>query len=358
MTTEQKRTPWRRWFLLGLMVLGGVLALGVRGVFTPISPVVILPAEPFMPYSVTEIAPGISVGFTNTMASLALAIVFLLWLALGVVQPFVRQNTLVPTSKLYQLVEMLIEFYWNTTQSAAGKYAKRIFPFVMTIFLLVFSANFVKLIPIHETIGYTKVAHGTITGYDTVAVGPFLLLNGDAKTTPAMRAEAHGADHSAEGDKTKSKYNCTKDCEVVPMFRGAATDLNFTFALSLVTMVMVQVFGVQALGLSYFTKFINLRTIIQKPFFGLMDFVVGLLELISEFAKVLSFGLRLFGTIFAGTLLLGILGVLLPVFIPGFIFGLETFVGILQAYVFSVLALTFMSQATVSHHGDDHAEAH
>jgi F-type H+-transporting ATPase subunit a len=117
---------------------------------------------------------------------------------------------------------------------------------------------------------------------------------------------------------------------------------------------MVQVFGVQALGLNYFSKFINLKTIINKPFFGLMDFIVGLLELLSEVAKILSFSLRLFGVIFAGTLLLAILGSLTVFFVPGLLVGLELAVGVIQAYVFSTLALTFMSQATVAHHGDEH----
>jgi F-type H+-transporting ATPase subunit a len=144
----------------------------------------------------------------------------------------------------------------------------------------------------------------------------------------------------------------------VPTFRGAATDLNFTASLALITMFMVQVLGVWALGPGYFWKFFNLRTIIEKPFFGLMDFVVSLLELLSEITKVLSLSLRLFGVIFAGTLLLAILGALTVFFVPGFLVGLELFVGIIQAYVFSTLALIFMSQAIVSHHGDEHSETH
>jgi F-type H+-transporting ATPase subunit a len=95
---------------------------------------------------------------------------------------------------------------------------------------------------------------------------------------------------------------------------------------------------------------------ISKPLFGVIDFAVGLLELISEFAKILSFGFRLFGNIFAGALLLSILGALTAVVVPSALYGLEFFVGIIQAYVFAMLTLVFMSQATVSHHGDDHAE--
>lgn len=354
-TDEQpRRIGFRRWIFLGVMVLGAFLALGVRGIWTPISPVVVLQPEPFMPGAF----------ITNTMASLAIGVAILLAMGLFVVQPYLRSGKEVPDG-LYQVVEVIIEFWWNTTQSTAGKYAREIFPIVATIFFVVLSANLVKLIPIHETIGYTKAAHGNITGYDVEHIGPFYILNGDKATKPADRVEhgTEGETKPAEGAEAahgeeKSSYNCTKDCEVVPMFRGAATDLNFTFTLAIIAMFMVQFFGVRALGLDYFSKFLNFKTIIQKPFFGLMDTIVGLLELLSEVAKVLSFGLRLFGTIFAGTLLLGIVGVLVPVLIPGFLFGLETFVGLLQAYVFATLALTFMSQATVSHHGDDHGDAH
>jgi len=356
MTTRTKRRfGFKRWVLLGLMILGGWLAIGVQGIFTPISPAVILPAEPFLPG--LKLFPGTAfeTTFSNSMASLSLAIVLLLILVFFVVQPFIRRRQDVP-SGFYNFVEMLIEYFWNTTQNAAGKHARRIFPFVMTIFLFVLTANMVKLLPIHETIGYLEPAHGNLTGYDTaklfnLGATPVITLDGSHETKSSERtAEEHAV---SEGEEHAV---CEHDCFVVPFFRGVATDLNFTFSLALITMVMVQVFGFSALGFGYLTKFFNFRTIIDKPFFGLMDTIVGVLELISELAKVLSFGLRLFGTIFAGTLLLGILGVLVPVLIPGFLYGLETFVGLIQAYVFAALAMTFMSQATVSHHSDEHAE--
>lgn len=357
MTTKPKRRfGFKRWVLLGLMILGGWLALGVRGIFTPISPSVILPAEPFLPGLKLFKGTALETYFSNSMVSLIIAIVLLLILTFFVVQPFVRRKQEVPTG-FYNFVELLIEFFWNSTQSAAGKHARRIFPFVMTIFLMVLGANLVKLIPIHETIGWLEPTPEGLTGYGTQEVFmlgsmPVVTLDGTQVFKPADR-EAH----SEEGEAGKEEHHtCEKDCILVPFFRGAATDLNFTFSLALITMVFVQYFGFSALGFSYIEKFFNFRTIIQKPFFGLMDTIVGILELISEIAKVLSFGLRLFGTIFAGTLLLGILGVLVPVLIPGFLYGLETFVGLIQAYVFATLAQTFMSQATVSHHGDEHAE--
>ena len=116
--------------------------------------------------------------------------------------------------------------------------------------------------------------------------------------------------------------------------------------------------GVQALGISYFEKFLQFRRLFSGGPFGIIDFGVGLLEIILEFAKILSFGFRLFGNIFAGALLLSIVGALVPIIIPPGLYLFEVFFGVIQAYVFFLLATVFMSGATVSHHGDEHAEEH
>jgi len=86
-----------------------------------------------------------------------------------------------------------------------------------------------------------------------------------------------------------------------------------------------------------------------------IDFAVGLLELISEFAKILSFSFRLFGNIFAGSVLLFVIGTLVPVFAQSGFLMLEFFVGLIQAVVFGMLTMVFMSQATESHHGEEGA---
>ena len=87
--------------------------------------------------------------------------------------------------------------------------------------------------------------------------------------------------------------------------------------------------------------------------FGLINFAVGLLEVILEFAKILSFGFRLFGNIFAGALLLSIIGALIAVGIPPFLYLFEIFFGIIQAYVFFLLSTVFISGAMVSHHAEE-----
>jgi F-type H+-transporting ATPase subunit a len=112
---------------------------------------------------------------------------------------------------------------------------------------------------------------------------------------------------------------------------------------------MTQVYGFQALGPGYLGKFFNTRTLFSKPMFGAIDFGVGLLELVSEFSKILSFSFRLFGNIFAGSVLLFVMGSLVPVFVPSMFMMLEFFVGMIQAVVFGMLTLIFMSQATAGH---------
>jgi len=90
--------------------------------------------------------------------------------------------------------------------------------------------------------------------------------------------------------------------------RGSATDLNFTVALAIFAVVAAQVYGVWSLGLSYFGKFFQFDALVNGGIFGLINFAVGFLELLLEFAKILSFSFRLFGNIFAGALLLSIVG--------------------------------------------------
>lgn len=143
---------------------------------------------------------------------------------------------------------------------------------------------------------------------------------------------------------------------LVPFLRGASTDLNTTLAIAIVAMISVQFWGFKALGFSgYAGKFIiipfrNGKTII--------DTFVGGLELIGEGIKVISFTFRLFGNMFAGEILLIAMGFLFPLIgiIP--FLGLELFVGVIQAAIFSVLTLIFGSIAIIAHgHGDEHAHA-
>jgi F-type H+-transporting ATPase subunit a len=331
----QKRTPVKRWLVLGLLVLGAYAAFFGPSILKPLSPTVILPPEPI----------GISIaGFqiTNTILATLIADIVLLIIAFSFYR-YASRGNLVP-SGFHNVFETLVEFLWNSVQGITGnKWARRIFPVVATIFLLVFTANLIKLIPGFESIGYLKErAEGV--GYAAVKIGPFYTLD---KGQP-VEALAEGNSPSTEATTAQGSVPC-KSCELVPFLRGSATDLNFPMALAVVAVVMTQVYGFWSLGLGYLGKYFQFGQLFTGGIFGLINFAVGLLELLLELAKVLSFTFRLFGNIFAGALLLSIVGALTAVAIPAGLYLFEIFFGIIQAYVFFLLSTVFISGALVSH---------
>ena len=143
-----------------------------------------------------------------------------------------------------------------------------------------------------------------------------------------------------------------------PIFRSLTADLNFTIALALITVAVVQAYAVKYLGV-----FGNIGRYLKNPFKSPIGAFEGVLELIGEFSRGLALALRLFGNAFAGEVLLLIVGILtgylsavaLPVFM-----GFELFIGFIQAYVFFVLTLIFTSLAVSGHNtmGPDHASRH
>lgn len=187
-------------------------------------------------------------------------------------------------------------------------------------------------------------------------VGPLLIRKDFADAAVDI-----GLLHPEEGeDGEKIGYNPeAADWTIVPFFRPASTDLNLTLALALVAMIAVQYFGFKYLGVrGYLSKFFPFIApgwkdkVAKNPVEGIFP-IVGLLELISEFSKIISFAFRLLGNIFAGMVLLFVMAFLLPAANIAF-FHLELFVGLIQAMVFGLLMLIFMVGATDDHHGDDH----
>lgn len=129
----------------------------------------------------------------------------------------------------------------------------------------------------------------------------------------------------------------------VPLFRGANADLNSTLVLALVSVGLTQYYGIKYLGFKgYISKFLN--------FSNPINFFTGILEIISEFSKVISFAFRLFGNIFAGEVLLMVVAFLIPILASFPFLLLEIFVGFLQALVFAVLTAVFLSIAVEKHH--------
>lgn len=149
---------------------------------------------------------------------------------------------------------------------------------------------------------------------------------------------------------------------ITPFVRGAATDLNLTVGLAILSVLAVQAYGVRALGPAYFEKFVNLTALgsVSKRPLGAIDFIVGLIEIISEIGKIVSLAFRLFGNLFAGGVALMALTFIFALFVPGVIMALELIIGAVQALVFAVLTLVFSVQAMESHahHDEEHHEAH
>ena len=344
----KKRFGVKRWLILGLFALGIYAAFIGPSILKPISPVVVLPAEP----------TGLHIGnfqITNTILATFLADLILILLAVSAWR-FYRRGGEVPKG-LVNGFEAIVEFMWNTVSgSATGKWAKRIFPVVATIFLIIFVATVIKLVPGFESIGYLKQVHEG-TGYAPVDLFPnseFSIYTIDkGQPVEIANVEEHGETITAAHGEASDEL-CTA-CEVVPYLRGTATDINFPFALAILTVTLTQVYGVWAQGPKYFEKFFQVKRLVSGGPFGIIDFAVGLLEIILEIAKILSFGFRLFGNIFAGALLLSIIGALTAVIVPAGLYIFEVFFGIIQAYVFFLLATIFISGATVGH---GHEEAH
>ncbi|MBM3257441.1 MAG: F0F1 ATP synthase subunit A [Candidatus Liptonbacteria bacterium] len=127
-----------------------------------------------------------------------------------------------------------------------------------------------------------------------------------------------------------------------PLFRAPSSDLNFTLALAIVTVIATNILGAVAIGIGpHIGKFLNFRSPI--------GFFVGILEFVSECARIISFSFRLFGNIFAGEVLLVVISFLLPYLVPLPFYFLEVFVGFIQAFIFAMLALVFIGMAVQEH---------
>jgi F-type H+-transporting ATPase subunit a len=331
-TTEMapKKKWWRwgvnRWIVLGLIILGVVCSK----LFPSIRPFVQLPAEHWSEHPLFTLPVIGDFYFTNTLFALLIVDALVIVLAFFFNRA-VKKGDLT-LKGIPGALEAMLEMLYNMTESTAGKWAWTIFPWFATITILVLMSNWMELIPGVDSIGVLE--RSTHAGYGVQQLAPWLAT-------------------LVKPEVAENGYH------LVPFVRVVSTDLNFTVALAIIAVIAVQVVGIRAQGVRYFTKFWNTKTFFSKPIFGVIDWGVGLLELVSEFSKVLSFAFRLFGNIFAGSVLLFVMGSLLGsiVIMPSMFYMLEFFVGAIQAIVFGLLTMTFMAQATQGH-GGEHKEAH
>jgi F-type H+-transporting ATPase subunit a len=204
----------------------------------------------------------------------------------------INKNLSLIPGMFQNLVEMLMDTIYNLTESVAEERAKMIFPYFMTFFLFILIANWTGLLPVIKSIEY---------------------FNGQ---------------------------------ENVHLFRAASTDLNVTLALALVSIVSTHAMSISVLGIKeYISRYLSFN-----PF----NLFIGLLELFSEFAKIVSFSFRLFGNIFVGEVMLGQLTTAFAFILPVPLILYELFVGGIQAVIFGMLTMAFMAILTTPHNAEAH----
>lgn len=215
------------------------------------------------------------------------------------------------------IVEMVVEMFYNLTESIAGKNAQKIFPYFFTFFIFILLANWSGLLPGAESVGLTPIHHEVTT------------------------ESSHGEETVKEAEKADEKH-------LVSFNRNLTSDLNATLALALISLIATHALSIKAIGFKdYITRFISLNPILL---------FVGMLEIISEFTKIVSLSFRLFGNIFAGEVVLATISSLFAFGFPVPFIFLEIIVGLVQALVFSMLTMVFMSVLMTPHHEEDHVK--
>jgi len=240
-----------------------------------------------------------SINITNTMINAWIAI--LIFLALGV---FIKKSINIRPGKLQNACEYFLETLLGYFDQVTGDREKtmRFLPIVGSIFFFILLSNWLGLIP---GTGTLKFGHN-------------------------------------------------------PVLRPAATDLNLNLAMALVSVMASHIYGFIAVGFfTHIGKFIQIKNFFKSLtkgpiaiFTAFIELFVGLLEIISEIAKVISLSFRLFGNVFAGEVLLSVMAALFAALLPAPFMLLELLVGLIQAAVFAMLTLAYLVVATSVPHGE------
>lgn len=384
-----------------LGVLGTVLLIGVGFfLFRGPKPIIEIKAE-----TLIDIGPF---PLVNTYVSSVFAVIVLIVVAWRAT----RKLGLIP-GRLQGAVESLVEAMYNICVSAAGeKHARRFFPVVMTILVFIWVANWLALLPFFNAIGTVEKVNAAEFHKEAIVMSQSAGINiiqlnqkaleFDVDTAPCSPYSTSGGATPAAPDAAARYDSCIKgqrgaaiteklaskegihvgdvascsgapgdaahdDCLVAlsdkaiaqlnaegkelgvlkPYFRSMNTDINSPLSIAIMSAIFVEFWGITTLGaFRYATKFFNLSSPI--------NFFVGILEFIAELARLISFTFRLFGNMLAGEILLLVMTFLVPFVLALPFYGLEVFVGFIQAFVFAMLTLVFGVLAVSTH--DDHGE--
>ncbi len=223
---------------------------------------------------------------TNTLTNTLLVDILLITVCY-----FVHKKSQLIPGIFQNIVEIIIEMFYDLTETVSNKHVRQIFPYVMTFFFFIAFANWTELIPV---------------------LGAFGFYHGNT---------------------------------FIPLFRSTSTDLNTTLALALVSLSITHGMSIKYLGLkSYLGRFFS-----WNP----LNLYTGLLELVSEFTKIISFSFRLYGNIFVGSVFLSSVTGVFAFFLPIPVLLYELFVGTIQAAVFAMLTMAFMAIMTTPAHGSE-----
>lgn len=239
------------------------------------------------------------------------------------------------------VVEMTIEGLYSFFTSIVGSHhVKRIFPLVASLFLFIIIANWEGLLPGVGTVGFYEEVEAplTVTEEKTDETSTQMTEVIEDQVSTEVLHEPADSQSIQEVKEAESTHETEK--KFVPLLRAATADLNMTIGLAIIAVIAMQYFGFTTLGFHYSRRFLNFKNPIM--------FFIGILEIISDLSKVISFAFRLFGNIFAGEVLLAVMGFLMPFIAPMPFLMLELFVGFIQAVVFSTLTSVFVNVA-VSH---------
>ena len=340
-----------------LIILGGVIATVALLAF---SLLVIQAPKPIIVIHGETLATVGPLDILNTLFSAWVIIALLLiicWIA-------TRKIAMVP-SGFYNFFEAIIEGIYNFVTGLAGeKNGRKFFPLIATFFIYIAFANWMSLTPIFNSIGTYVELHEEESEFHSEAYvfeesGGVSLIKPGAEFVELEAddcAEGHDGDecrhHAIEIATEENAHGENQKLGVLfPYLRGINTDLMTTLSFAIMSAIFVEWWGLSALGFGYLTKFFTIRNPI--------DFFVGILEFIAELARLVSFSARLFGNMLAGEILLFVMTFLVGMAAPILVafYGLELFVGAIQAFVFGTLTLVFAMLA-VAGHGDHEEHGH
>lgn len=253
-----------------------------------------------------------------------------------------RKASMVP-GRFQSLVELLLEYLASLTEGSGGKaFGRKVFPLVSGLFIFILFANYTGLLPGVGTVGIER---------ETTEPHAAVMTSVASGQSDAGQALIAAQDEAATETTTEATEHETT---LVPILRPPTADINMTLAMAIVAFVAVQIYGIKSHGVVG-----RIKHLANPPF-------LFPIEVIGEFSRIISLSARLFGNVFAGEALLGVMYAItakigflvIPVLVPVVFLFLELLFGTIQALVFAMLTLVYIAIAAAHEHGDDSHEEH